>query len=53
MKRQKREVLRRRREAQARQAERDKLSPQEQIAKLDKVLGKGKGAKKERRKLIK
>lgn len=37
--------------AQARQAAYDALSPQDRIARLDKRLGKGKGARKERRKL--
>ena len=40
-----------REEAVARQAEYNKLSKEQKIAKLDTKLGKGKGAKKQRRKL--
>ena len=40
-------------EAEVRQEERDKRSPAEQITKLDKKLGEGKGAKKERKRLEK
>ena len=36
-------------EAEVRQEDRDKRTPAEQIAKLDKKLGEGKGAKKERK----
>ena len=42
-----------RQEAEKRQAERDKRTPQEQIDLLDKSFGKGVGAKKERAKLAK
>ncbi len=42
-----------REDAEARQAEYDKLTIQEKIARLDKKLGKGLGAKKERAKLNK
>lgn len=38
-------------EAQVRQAEREARSPQEQLARLDKMFGPGQGAKKERTKL--
>ena len=41
----------RRKEAQERQEAYDKLSPKEKIAILDKRLGKGLGAKKQRAKL--
>jgi hypothetical protein len=41
-----------REEAEVRQAERDKRTPQEQIARLDRILGEGVGAKKERAKLL-
>ena len=40
-------------EAEVRQEDRDKRTPVEQIAKLDKKLGEGKGAKKERKRLEK
>ena len=40
-------------EAEVRQEERAKRSNAEQIAKLDAKLGKGKGAKKERKRLAK
>ena len=39
-------------EAQARQASYDKLSPKEKLARLDKKLGKGQGAKKQRERLM-
>lgn len=42
----------RRKEAEARAAERAKRSPAEQIAKLDLKLGAGVGAKKERARLV-
>lgn len=42
---------RKREEAKARQVEWDKLTPQEQLATLDKQLGKGTGAKKQRARL--
>jgi hypothetical protein len=51
MKRQKSRVADRRADAIARQEYRDKLSATEQLARLDKILGKGVGATKERRKL--
>lgn len=41
----------RREEARARQLQRDELTPEEQIARLDARLGAGKGAKKERERL--
>lgn len=41
----------RQKEAQERQSERDKLSPKEQLKKLDQMLGAGQGAKKERARL--
>lgn len=41
----------RRREAEARQKERDRLSAEEQLARLDERLGKGKGAARERARL--
>ena len=44
---------RKREEAKVRQAEHDKLTPQQKIDKLDKRFGKGLGAKKERVKLSK
>lgn len=40
-------------EAAERQAEYDKLTPEEKIAKLDKKFGNGKGANKERARLSK
>ena len=40
-------------EATYRQDEYDKLTPQQKLARLDKRLGKGKGAKKERGRLKK
>ncbi len=40
-----------REEAEERQAEHDKLTPQQKIDKLDRKFGKGIGAKKERAKL--
>ena len=40
-----------RKEAQSRQAAHDELTPREKLAKLDRKLGKGKGAVKERAKL--
>lgn len=43
----------RRKEAKERQAERDKLSPVAQLLKLDNLLGKDVGAKKERARLKK
>ena len=43
----------RREDAIERQAARDSLSNSEQIARLDKILGKGKGAVKERARLSK
>jgi ABC-type enterochelin transport system substrate-binding protein len=43
----------RRKEASERQDKRNSLSDTEQIAKLDSIFGKGKGAKKEREKLNK
>ena len=43
----------RREDAVERQAARDALSASEQIARLDKILGKGKGAVKERARLAK
>jgi hypothetical protein len=42
-----------REEANARQKERDKLTPQEQLAKLDRMFGKDVGATKERLRLHK
>ena len=42
----------RRDEAAARQAECDKLSPEERLARLDKLFGKGEGAKRERARLL-
>lgn len=41
----------RRASAEKIQAERNKLSDKEQLAKLDKILGKNKGAKRERARL--
>lgn len=41
----------RRREAEARQKERDRLSAEEQLARLDERLGKGVGAARERARL--
>lgn len=41
----------RRKAAEARQAERDKRSPEEQLARLDAMHGEGKGATKERLRL--
>lgn len=41
----------RRREAEARQKERDQLSAEEQLARLDERLGKGVGAARERARL--
>ncbi len=43
----------RRQAAEERKAERDKLSPKEQLKLLDERLGKGQGAKKERKRLRK
>ena len=43
----------RREEAKARQEERNQRTPQQQIQHLDKILGKGKGATKERARLAK
>ena len=43
----------RRTEAEVRQKQRDKRSPEQQLAALDERLGKGKGAKKERARLKK
>jgi hypothetical protein len=40
-------------EAEKRQAEYDKLTPKQKIAKLDKKLGKNRGEKKERAKIQK
>ena len=40
-------------EAEVRQEDRAKRTPSEQIAKLDKKLGEGSGAKKERKRLEK
>ena len=42
----------RRKEAQERQKARDLLTPQDQIARLDQMFGKGKGAKRERSRLL-
>lgn len=42
-----------RKDAEARQRQRDELTPEEQIAVLDERLGVGKGAKKERARLAK
>ena len=42
-----------RQQAFARQEARNKLTPAQQLAKLDALLGKGKGAKKERARLEK
>ena len=42
-----------REEAEARQRQRDELTPEQQIAALDARLGVGKGAKKERERLAK
>lgn len=44
-------IRQRQEEADERQAYRNQLSPEEQIKALDKRLGKGKGAKKERKRL--
>lgn len=41
----------RQKEADERQAEYDKLTPKQKLAKLDQKLGKGVGAKKQREKL--
>ena len=43
----------RRKEAEARTAERGNRSDKQQIAKLDKMFGKGKGAQRERARLTK
>jgi hypothetical protein len=43
----------RRREARERQAERDNRTPQEQLARLDRILGNGQGARRERARLKK
>jgi len=43
----------RRKEAEARQAERDQLTPEKQLARLDERLGVGVGAAKERARLQK
>lgn len=40
-------------EAKVAEVERNKLSPKEKVALLDKKLGKGVGAKKERKRLLK
>lgn len=40
-------------DARKRNEERAKRTPKEQIARLDKMLGKGKGAKRERQRLSK
>lgn len=45
-------VKARREAAKARQAESDKRTPEERLARLDAAFGKGKGAKKERAKLL-
>ena len=42
-----------RKEAEARQKEHDKLSAKERMDKLDNKLGRGVGAKKEREKILK
>lgn len=42
----------RRKEAKERQEERNKLTPEQQLAKLDDMFGKDQGAKKERTKLL-
>ena len=42
----------RRKEAEERMAEREKRSPKEQLDFLDRKLGKGKGAKRERTRLL-
>ena len=42
-----------RKEAKARQEKYDKLTPQQRLDKLDRKLGKGVGAKKERARLLK
>lgn len=49
----KRSTTERRIEAVARQEEWEKLSPQQQLAELDRRLGKGVGAKKQRARLAK
>ena len=49
----KKSTVERRIEAVARQEEWAKLSPQQQLAELDKRLGKGVGAKKQRAKIAK
>lgn len=42
----------RRKEARARQIESDKLSPKQRLINLDRKYGKGKGAKRERTRLL-